>query len=285
MCGLYLDWPVIAALQGFATVFLLCVFYRFWVSCSERVNSQRGFWCLCCRNVFLCRKLEQEVEQLDFLAHVFFLITQNRQRFVKAKHWPNFTSYPPPSALSYPPDIPRCVLCYPPPSHTHTPFSPPFLHPTNFACSSNILLCLSQRSFGWRTEWSSVKTPSFWCKTTRECWLWTSASRACSTGADTPAGPSTTSGKTRWSALWRFEVCRCGFHFPQQCRFKAKARPEVRASLSLAGFNEAHRDKSPSPQPLLPELLFRRKQNSFSCAKYKSPYCICQRKFPSHRWL
>lgn len=130
-----------------------------------------------------------------------------------------------------------------------------------------------------------MKTPSFWCKTTRECWLWISASQACLMGADTPAGPSMTSGKTRWSALWRFEVCRCSFHFPQQCSFKAKAWPEVRASLSLAGFNKAHHDKSPSPQPLLPELLFRRKQNSFSCAKYKSPYCICQRKFQSHRWL
>lgn len=166
MCGLYLDWPVIAALQGFATDFLLCVFfYRFWVSSSECVNSQKGFWCLCCRNVFLCRKLEQEVEQLDLLAHVLFLITQNRQRFVKAKRWPNFTSYPPPSALSYPPDVPRCVI--PPPTRTLTHPSPllscipPILlaPPTSYCALAKDHLDEEQNDHRWRPQVSDAKQP------------------------------------------------------------------------------------------------------------------------------
>lgn len=65
---------------------------------------------------------------------------------------------------------------------------------------------LSQRSSGWRTTWTSRATPSSWCRTTRGCWLWTSARRAVSTAADTPAGPSMTWEWMRWSASWRFEV-------------------------------------------------------------------------------
>lgn len=211
--------------------------YGFGVSSSECVNSQRGFWCLCSTNVFLCRKLEQEVEQIDLWACTIFFISHKIGKDLSSRNV-DLISPPLPSSLC------SLLLClHPPPPNLL--FSSPFRHPTNFACFSNTPF-LSQRSFGWRTEWSSVKTPSSWCRTTRECWLWTSASQACLTGADTPAEPSMITGRMRWSALWRFEVSRANVTSHNTAVSEQDHDPQS----GLTGFNKAPRDKSPSPQPL-----------------------------------
>lgn len=170
--------------------------WSFWV--PKEQNSERILM-LCSRRVFSCLKLEQEVELTDLSTHISLL----SQRIGKDLSSPNVDLISP-----LPPSSPHTSLClYAPTSSCSVLFSA-LLHVANFfSCSSNALF-LSQRSFGWRTTWQLKVTPSSWCRTTRACWLSTSASQACLMGADTPARPSMNLEKTRWNASWRFEVCR-----------------------------------------------------------------------------
>lgn len=159
---------------------------------NKRISSDREDFDAFTAGVYFYVWSKNEGWSRKIRKHTFFILL-NRHRFVKPKRWPNFTS---PSSLL--------------PSSSSLIF---------FSSSQQLCLLLqrtlfcSLRSFGWRTIWSSVQTPSSWCRTTRVCWLWTSASQACSMGADTPAEPSMILGRMKWSASWRFEV-RC-LHLPR----------------------------------------------------------------------